>query len=221
MLIRIKQKKYLIIIGWKMNRIIDYLDEILPNPKCELEYNKDYELLIAIMLSAQTTDKRVNKVTKVLFKRYPTIKDLADANISDLEQIIKELGSYKKKSVYIKEIASKLLNDGNKVVPNDREYLESLSGVGRKTTNVFLSVIYNESAIAVDTHVERVSKRLNLANKNDSVIQVEKKLMKKIPKERWSRTHNQLVLFGRYYCKARNPECSSCKLKDICKKTDH
>lgn len=204
-----------------MNRIIDYLDEILPNPKCELEYNKDYELLIAIMLSAQTTDKRVNKVTKVLFKRYPTIKDLADANISDLEQIIKELGSYKKKSVYIKEIASKLLNDGNKVVPNDREYLESLSGVGRKTTNVFLSVIYNESAIAVDTHVERVSKRLNLANKNDSVIQVEKKLMKKIPKERWSRTHNQLVLFGRYYCKARNPECSSCQLKDICKKTDH
>ena len=204
-----------------MNRIIDYLDEILPNPKFELEYNKDYELLIAIMLSAQTTDKRVNKVTKVLFKRYPTIKDLANANISDLEQIIKELGSYKKKSVYIKEIASKLLNDGNKVVPNDREYLESLSGVGRKTTNVFLSVIYNESAIAVDTHVERVSKRLNLANKNDSVIQVEKKLMKKIPKERWSRTHNQLVLFGRYYCKARNPECSSCKLKDICKKTDH
>ena len=99
--------------------------------------------------------------------------------------------------------------------------MESLSGVGRKTTNVFLSVIYNESAIAVDTHVERVSKRLNLANKNDSVIQVEKKLMKKIPKERWSRTHNQLVLFGRYYCKARNPECSSCKLKDICKKTDH
>ena len=221
MLIRIKQKKYLIIIGWKMNRIIDYLDEILPNPKCELEYNKDYELLIAIMLSAQTTDKRVNKVTKVLFKRYTTIKDLANANISDLEQIIKELGSYKKKSVYIKEIASKLLNDGNKVVPNDRKYLESLSGVGRKTTNVFLSVIYNESAIAVDTHVERVSKRLNLANKNDSVIQVEKKLMKKIPKERWSRTHNQLVLFGRYYCKARNPECSSCKLKDICKKTDH
>ena len=204
-----------------MNRIIDYLDEILPNPKCELEYNMDYELLIAIMLSAQTTDKRVNKVTKVLFKRYPTIKDLANANISDLEQIIKELGSYKKKSVYIKEIASKLLNDGNKVVPNDRKYLESLSGVGRKTTNVFLSVIYNESAIAVDTHVERVSKRLNLADKNDSVIQVEKKLMKKIPKERWSRTHNQLVLFGRYYCKARNPECSSCKLKDICKKTDH
>ena len=204
-----------------MNRIIDYLDEIIPNPRCELEYSKDYELLIAIMLSAQTTDKRVNKVTKVLFKRYPTIKDLANATISDLEQIIKELGSYKKKSVYIKEIASKLLNDGNEVVPNDREYLESLSGVGRKTTNVFLSVIYNEPAIAVDTHVERVSKRLNLANKNDSVIQVEKKLMKKIPKEKWSRTHNQLVLFGRYYCKARNPECSSCKLKDICKKTDH
>ncbi len=204
-----------------MNRIIDYLDEIIPNPRCELEYSKDYELLIAIMLSAQTTDKRVNKVTKVLFKRYPTIKDLANATISDLEQIIKELGSYKKKSVYIKEIASKLLNDGNEVVPNDREYLESLSGVGRKTTNVFLSVIYNEPAIAVDTHVERVSKRLNLANKNDSVIQVEKKLMKKIPKEKWSRTHNQLVLFGRYYCRARNPECSSCKLKDICKKTDH
>lgn len=201
-----------------MNRILDYLDELFPSPVCELEYNKDYELLIAIMLSAQTTDKRVNKVTKVLFSKYPTLEDLSRADINDLEDIIRELGSFRKKSIYIKNIASSLLNNWRGYVPNDRDYLESLSGVGRKTVNVFLGIIYNEPTIAVDTHVERVSKRLKLANDNDSVLEVEHKLMKKIPVDRWNKTHHQLVLFGRYHCKALKPECSNCKLKDICKK---
>lgn len=205
-------------IGLKMNKIFSYLDELIKNPVCELEFNKDYELLIATVLSAQTTDKRVNNVTKVLFKKYPSIEALSKASISDIESIIKEIGTYHKKAIFVKEIATRLVNDNIKVLPNNRKYLESLPGVGRKTTNVFLSVIYNEPAIAVDTHVARVSKRLGLVNGSDTVDIIEKKLMKKVPKERWSRTHHQFVLFGRYYCKAKNPICNNCKLKDICKK---
>ena len=205
-------------IGLKMNKIFSYLDELIKNPVCELEFNKDYELLIATVLSAQTTDKRVNNVTKVLFKKYPSIEALSKASVSDIESIIKEIGTYHKKAIFVKEIATRLVNDNIKVLPNNRKYLESLPGVGRKTTNVFLSVIYNEPAIAVDTHVARVSKRLGLVNESDTVDIIEKKLMKKVPKERWSKTHHQFVLFGRYYCKAKNPICNNCKLKDICKK---
>jgi len=203
-----------------MNNILQYLDKLFPNPKCELEYSKDYELLIAIMLSAQTTDKRVNKVTKVLFSKYPSLEELNNANIKDIETIIREIGSFRKKSIYLKEIVKSLLDNWRGYVPNDRKYLESLSGVGRKTVNVFLGIIYNEPTIAVDTHVERVSKRLKLANDKDTVLEVEQKLMKKIPKERWNKTHHQLVLFGRYYCKAIKPMCEDCKLKEICKKRE-
>jgi len=200
-----------------MNDILSYLDELYPSAKCELNYNKDYELLIAIVLSAQTTDKRVNNVTKVLFSKYPSIYELSVAPISDIENIIREIGTYQRKSKYIHEITKKLYDDGYDIVPNNRKYLESLPGVGHKTANVFLSMIYDEPAIAVDTHVSRVSKRLSLVNKNDDVLKIEKKLMKKIPKDRWSRAHHQLVLFGRYICKAKKPECSICKLKSICK----
>lgn len=200
-----------------INKIIDYLNELYKEPVCELEYNKDYELLLAIVTSAQTTDKRVNEVNKVLFSKYKTIEELANADISDIERIIKPVGTYKRKSIFIKEIATRLVNDNVKVIPNDREYLSTLPGVGRKTINVFLSVIYNEPAIAVDTHVERVSKRLNLAKESDNVLEVEKKLMKILPKEIWSRTHHQMVLFGRYKCKSIKPLCADCKLKDICK----
>ena len=200
-----------------INKIIDYLNELYKEPVCELEYNKDYELLLAIVTSAQTTDKRVNEVNKVLFSKYKTIEELANADISDIERIIKPVGTYKRKSIFIKEIATRLVNDNVKVIPNDREYLSTLPGVGRKTINVFISVIYNEPAIAVDTHVERVSKRLNLAKESDNVLEVEKKLMKVLPKEIWSKTHHQMVLFGRYKCKSIKPLCADCKLKDICK----
>ncbi len=198
-----------------MNRVFSYLDLLFPNPKCELEYSKDYELLIAIVLSAQTTDKRVNKVSRILFSKYPSLKELSEAKIEDIENIIKEIGTYHKKAVFVHEIALKLLD---KKDLNDRKFLESLSGVGRKTANVFLAEIYNEPTIAVDTHVSRVSKRLGFCNVEDDVLTIERKLMKLIPKERWNRTHHQLVLFGRYYCKALKPECENCKLKDICKK---
>ena len=198
------------------NEIINYLDEIIPNPKCELNYNKDYELLIATMLSAQTTDERVNSVTSVLFKKYPTLEALRDADIEDIKRIIKPIGTYNKKALNIKSIANDLILHGG--MTNDRKFLESLDGVGRKTTNVVLSNIYNEQLIAVDTHVSRVSKRLGIAKKNDDVLTIEKKLNKFFKENDLSRLHHQLVLFGRYYCKALNPNCENCKLKNICKK---
>lgn len=201
-----------------INDLLAYLDTIYPNPKCELNYHKDYELLIAVMLSAQTTDKRVNKVTEVLFKKYPSIKDLSEAKISDIENIIKEIGTFRRKAIYVHEITKKLYDDGYDFVPNDRQYIESLPGVGHKSANVFLSNIYDEPAIAVDTHVARVSKRLGIAKENDDVSKVEKKLMKKIPKDRWGKTHHQLVLFGRYHCKSVNPDCANCQIKEYCKK---
>ena len=201
-----------------ITKIEEYLDELFPNPKCELDFNKDYELLIAVVLSAQTTDKRVNSVTSVLFNKYPSLKELSEANIEDIGNIIKPIGTYHKKAIFVKEIAKILLSNFDGKVPNDRTCLEEMPGVGRKTTNVVLSVLFNEPAIAVDTHVSRVSKRLGLANKNDDVLKIEKKLMKKIDKLNWSRRHHQLVLFGRYHCKAISPQCDACKLKDICKK---
>lgn len=200
----------------KINEILFGLDKMIENPRCELNYKKDYELLIATVLSAQCTDARVNKVTKVLWSKYD-LKSLSNAKKSDIEKIIYSCGNYKKKSEYIRNIAKNLLKDYDGKVPNDREYLESLSGVGRKTVNVVLSNIYNEPLIAVDTHVDRVSKRLGLANDKDNVLQVENKLMKKIPKSLWSRTHHQLVLFGRYICKSKKPNCNECLLTSYCK----
>jgi endonuclease-3 len=200
----------------KTNKISDYLDYLFPNPKCELIYNNDYELLIAIVLSAQSTDKRVNSVTPIIFNKYKSLKELKEADLSDLESIIRPVGSFRKKASYIKNIAMILDDEYDGVVPTDRDKLIKFPGVGRKTSNVFLSEFYNYPAIAVDTHVERVSKRLKLAYKNDDVFTIEKKLMRKFPKDIWARLHLQLVLFGRYYCKAVKPECENCRLKDIC-----
>ena len=200
----------------KYSILEDYLDELFPNPKCELEYFNDYSLLIAIMLSAQTTDKRVNEVTKVLFDKYKSLKELSKAKISDLERIIYPLGNYKKKAFNVKEIARIINDDYLGIVPKEREILESLPGVGRKTVNVYFSEYLNIPAIAVDTHVERVCKRLKLAKNGDNVLNIEKKLMKNIKKDNWGRRHLQLVLFGRYFCKAKKPECKTCKLKEIC-----
>ena len=201
--------------------IEDYLNYLFPNPKCELNYFNDYSLLMAIMLSAQTTDKRVNEVTKVLFNKYDNLIKLKEANIKDLENIIYPLGNYKKKSFNIKEIARIINDEYHGIVPREREKLEKLPGVGRKTINVFYGEYLSIPAIAVDTHVERVCKRLKIAKEKDNVLVIEKKLMKIIKKENWSKTHLQLVLFGRYFCKAIKPECINCKLKDICiKKND-
>ena len=199
----------------KANDILEKLDIMIPDPKCELNYNKDYELLIATVLSAQCTDSRVNTVTKELFSKYD-IFSLVNAKNSDVEKIIFSCGNYRKKSSYIINLSKKLVNDYNGIVPNNRDYLESLDGVGRKTTNVVLSNLFDVPSIAVDTHVERTSKRLGLAKKNDNVLKVEEKLMKKFPKNTWSRLHHQLVLFGRYICKSNNPNCEECLLKERC-----
>lgn len=200
-----------------MNEVMNYLDRLIPNPVCELEFHKDYELLIAVMLSAQTTDKRVNMVTRVLFKKYPNLEALSEADIEDVKQIIQSLGTYHKKASNVILIAQSLLKEQDGKIPNDRTYLESLPGVGRKTTNVVLSILYNEPCIAVDTHVSRVSKRLGFARENDDVLIIEKKLTKKIPKDSLNKMHHQLVLFGRYYCKSINPSCEHCQLKEMCK----
>lgn len=201
----------------KREIISKYLDELFPNPKCELIYHNDYELLIAIVLSAQTTDKRVNMVTPILFSKYPTLEKLSEAPIDLLEEILKPIGSFRKKAVYVKDIAYNLTTKYQGVVPTDREKLEKLKGVGRKTINVFLSEYYNYPAIAVDTHVERISKRLRIASKKATVLEVEEKLQKFFSKDEWAKRHLQLVLFGRYYCKAVKPDCSSCPLKELCR----
>lgn len=192
------------------------LDYYIPNPKCELDYNKDYELLIATVLSAQCTDKRVNLVTKDLFSKYD-IFSLSKANKKDIEKIIKPCGSFVKKSEYIIEIAKSLVLNYQEKVPNDRAYLESLKGVGRKTCNVVLKNIYDVPCIPVDTHVNRVAVRLGLANEEDTPNVIEAKLMKEIPKEKWNKVGEQILLFGRYFCKSINPCCDDCKFKDRCK----
>ena len=202
----------------KINLIGEYLDTLFSDPKCELNYSKDYELLIAVMLSAQTTDKRVNEVTKILFEKYPTLAELKDAKLEDITSIIRPLGTYQRKASYLLEMANILYYQYNGVVPNDRDKLEAMPGVGRKVANVVLSEWFKEPSIAVDTHVDRVSKRLRLAKVNDSVLEVEKKLQKTFPVDDWSKRHLQLVLFGRYYCKSQKPLCDNCRLKNICKK---
>ena len=199
------------------DRIVVYMDELFPNPKCELHYTKDYELLLAVMLSAQTTDKRVNMVTEVLFSQYPSLEALEKASLEELIAIIRPIGTYSKKAMNIQGIVKRLLEEADGIVPNDRAFLESLPGVGRKTANVVLNNLYGVPCIAVDTHVTRVSKRLGLARQKDDVLVIEKKLNRKFSSEQLGRLHHQFVLFGRYYCKASKPMCESCKLKDICK----
>ena len=201
----------------KNKEIFDYLEELIVDPKCELNYNKDYELLIAVMLSAQTTDKRVNQVTTVLFNKYDSLYKLSKADVNDVIDIIRSIGTFNKKALNIIEISKSLIENYNGIVPNNREYLESLPGVGRKTTNVVLSELFNEQCIAVDTHIKRVSIRLGLAKKNDDVLTIEKKLSRNLKNYNARKVHHQLLLFGRYYCKAKNPKCKNCKLSIICK----
>lgn len=198
-----------------VNAILEKLDLMITNPKCELEYSKPYELLMATVLSAQCTDSRVNQVTKVLWDHF-TLATLASAPIKEVERIIYPVGTYHNKAHYLIDIANRLIKDHNGEVPNDFNYLVTLPGVGRKTANVVLSNIYDRPAIAVDTHVYRTSHRLGLVPKNKNVYETEQYLMKVIPQDKWSRLHHQLVLLGRYTCKAKNPLCENCLLKEYC-----
>jgi endonuclease III len=204
-------------IKTKQDRILKELDELFPDAKCELEHGNELELLIAVMLSAQTTDASVNKLTSKLFQKYTSVEDYANASIEQLENDLRSIGLYRNKAKNVKAMCQKLIDDFNGVVPNDHEALQLLPGVGRKTANVVMSEAFGYPAIAVDTHVERIAKRLGFAKKDDSVLTVEKKLMKTIPKQRWIKTHHQLIFFGRYHCKSLNPQCQNCHLIDICK----
>ena len=196
--------------------IENYLNELFENPKCELNYSKDYELVLSVMLSAQTTDKSVNIATKDLYGKYDSLEKLNSLSIEEISSYIKRIGLYKTKSSNFKKIVSELVKIG--YVPQDRKYLENLPGVGRKTASVVLAQLFDEPSFAVDTHVFRVSKRLRITTLKDDVLKTEKKLKKYFNKEDWNRINSQFVLFGRYYCTSKNPKCDNCKLKDICKK---
>ena len=210
------------ILGGKMNKqkaqtIIEYMEELFPNAECELKHSNTLELLIAVMLSAQTTDASVNKVTQHLFLKYKTVEDYANATIAALEKDLRSIGLYRNKAKNLHALANMLLTEFDGVVPSDQKQLESLPGVGHKTANVVRSVGFDIPAFAVDTHVDRISKRLGFARKNDTIAVVERKLTASIPIEKWNKAHHQFIFFGRYFCKAQNPNCGQCKLITICK----
>ena len=198
--------------------IIENLDILFPNAHCELNHKSNFQLLIAVVLSAQTTDEKVNNVTKTLFKLYPNAEKLSKAKLSDIEEIIKPIGLYHNKATNIIKLSNILVEKYQGKVINDRQILESLPGVGRKTCNVVLSNCFDYPAFAVDTHVSRVSKRLQIAKKDDDVLEIEKKLMNYFPKDKWGKLHHQFIFFGRYKCKAINPDCTDCPFISICDK---
>ena len=202
----------------KINKdeIASYLNELYPDAHCELNYDSIFHLLIAVMLSAQTTDNSVNKVTPVLFEKYVTPLDLANANIEDVENIIRSIGLYKNKAKNIIATSKMIVEKYNSTVPNSMEELTSLPGVGRKTANVLLVEGFKIPAFPVDTHVERVSKRLGIAKQNDSVETVEKKIRKIYLKEQYGLLHHQFIFFGRYFCKAISPNCKDCRFLGRC-----
>jgi endonuclease-3 len=201
----------------KPELLFSYLDEKYPNAHCELVYSKDYEFLIAVMLSAQTTDKSVNQATAILFKKYKTVEELANADLGDVEFIIRHLGMYQVKAKNVIKIAQILVKQYGGKVPNDPEALIAMPGVGNKTKNCVLGELFNVPLLAVDTHMQRVAKRLGIADEKDSVEKIEQKYMSIIPSERVVKTNHQIIWFGRYFCKALSPECANCKLKEFCK----
>lgn len=200
----------------KRNEIKSYLKAMFPNASCELKYNSPFELLVAVILSAQCTDKRVNMVTSEIFKKYNEPKDFAKIEIELLEQLIKPCGFYKNKAKAIKQTSVDIIQKFDGQVPMDREKLMTLRGVGRKTANVVLSELTDFPAIAVDTHVFRVSNRLGISS-STNVSKCEKDLMEYFNESDWSKMHYLLVLFGRYHCKAIKPKCDICNLKNVCK----
>jgi len=200
-----------------VRHILDTITVMFPDAHCELNHSNPFELTIAVLLSAQCTDATVNKVTADLFQKYKTPEDYVSVPPEELEQDIRRIGLFRSKAKHIQSLCKLLIEQYNSKVPNDHNELVKLPGVGRKTANVVISNAFGVPAIAVDTHVERVSKRLGLVGWNDSVLEVEKKLMKQVPKEEWTLTHHRLIFFGRYHCKAQNPGCADCPLLDVCR----
>ncbi|WP_217585462.1 endonuclease III [Lentibacillus saliphilus] len=196
---------------------LDEMEKMFPHAACELNHANPFELVIAVLLSAQCTDVLVNKVTDELFKKYKTPEDFLAVSLEELQQDIRSIGLYRNKAKNIQKLCQSLIDQYNGEVPRSKDDLMELAGVGRKTANVVASVAFKEPAIAVDTHVERVSKRLGICRWKDTVLEVEQTLMKKVPKDEWSDTHHRMIFFGRYHCKARNPNCTECPLLVVCR----
>lgn len=197
--------------------ILATIADMFPDAHCELNHSNAFELTIAVLLSAQCTDATVNKVTVDLFRKYRKPEDYLAVPLEELEQDIRRIGLFRSKAKHIQSLCQMLIEHYGGKVPSEHDELVKLPGVGRKTANVVVSNAFGVPAIAVDTHVERVSKRLGLANWKDSVLEVEQKLMKRVPREDWTITHHRLIFFGRYHCKAQNPNCSNCPLLEVCR----
>lgn len=201
----------------RLKKILAIIGDMYPEARGELEWETPFQLLIAVILSAQTTDKAVNKVTPNLWKHYPEIEDLAKANLVDVEECLRTIGLYKNKARNIIKTARVILQDFDGQVPKTHKELETLPGVGRKTANVVLAEVYGIPSIAVDTHVSRIAKRLNISTPDADVKEIEEDLMKKIPKKDWILTHHRLIFFGRYHCLAKKPKCDICPVQAYCK----
>jgi endonuclease-3 len=201
----------------KTVEMIDKIDVMFPDAECELVHRNPFELTIAVLLSAQCTDNLVNRVTRDLFKKYRTPEDYLAVELPELENDIRSIGLFRNKAKNIQKLCRYVIDRFDGEIPDNYEDLVSLAGVGRKTANVVLSVAFGVPRIAVDTHVERVAKRLGIARYKDSVLEVERTLMQKVPEARWSKTHHQLIFFGRYHCTARNPKCETCLLLEDCR----
>lgn len=199
----------------KVKEVLDILEKTYPDAECALHHKNVFQLIVAVALSAQTTDKSVNQVTPALFEKYPDAESLAAADVSEVSEYIKRIGMYKTKAKNIVGMARKLVSDYGGQVPEDYDALVSLPGVGRKTANVVLSVGFGQQRIAVDTHVFRVANRIGLVHEKD-VLKTELSLMDRIPEERWSRTHHSLIFHGRQCCDARKPKCDDCPINTFC-----
>ncbi|MCG7385922.1 endonuclease III [Paenibacillus sp. ACRRY] len=200
-----------------VRHILDTMEAMFPDAHCELNHSNAFELTVAVLLSAQCTDETVNKVTADLFQKYTCPADYLAVPLEELEQDIRRIGLYRNKAKHIQNMCRILIEQYGGDVPQEHDQLVTLPGVGRKTANVVVSNAFGVPAIAVDTHVERVSKRLGLAGWDDSVLEVEKKLMKRVPRDEWTLTHHRIIFFGRYHCKAQNPGCHICPLLDVCR----
>ena len=198
------------------NKVIEYFEKAMPVAETELQYKTPYELLVAVILSAQCTDKRVNIITPSFFKRFPTAEKLSKADLPDVYEIIKSCSYPNNKAKNLIGMAQTLTNKFKGIVPDDIDKLQELPGVGRKTANVIASVVYNKPAMAVDTHVHRVAARIGLTQNSKSPLDTERQLVKYIPESLIPKAHHWLILHGRYVCKARNPECNKCGLTSVC-----
>ena len=196
--------------------ILEILQKDFPNPKSELVFNSPFELLTAVILSAQCTDKRVNQVTPALFEVAPTPEAMSALPLETIEDLIRPCGFYHSKATYLKEMATDIVNRFGGVVPSTLDELQTLKGVGRKTANVVYAVAFGGQAIAVDTHVFRVSNRLGIADATN-VLDTEKQLMQAIPAEQWADSHHYILLHGRYVCKSQRPNCVQCHVSHLCK----